>query len=141
MTTLCFLTHQDIFDRSVGHLFERERAALLLGGERVRRGYFGSCPVGQFVEPRDYVRAIDGVPVRFIGKPAVEVPRYMNMGVAALKRALLRARINVYDPAAIALLSCLQNVHDAFCVRDWREHLQSIAREFDLKSDLLRSVA
>lgn len=141
MTTLCFLTHQEIFDRAVAHLFEQERAALLLGSERVRRGYLGGCPVGQFVKPEDYVRAIDGAPVRFIGKPAIEVPYYLSIGVAALKRALLHARINVYDPATISLLSCLQNMHDAFCVREWREHLQSIARQFDLESDLLRSVA
>ncbi|MGF6635387.1 hypothetical protein OKW38_003882 [Paraburkholderia sp. MM5496-R1] len=30
MKTLSFLTHQDIYDQSVSHLFEQKRAALLL---------------------------------------------------------------------------------------------------------------
>jgi hypothetical protein len=141
MGTLNFLTRQEIFDQAVGHLFDQWRAGMLPNGGGAYRGYCGGCPVGQFVKPRDYVSAIEGVPVRFVGKPAAEVPRYMDAGVAALKRALLHARLNVYDPATIALLSCLQNVHDVFGVWEWLERLQSIARQFDLKSDLLRSVA
>jgi hypothetical protein len=56
----------------------------------------------------------------------------MNVGIAALKKALLRARINIYDATTVELLSCLQNVHDAFGTWEWQERLSSIARQFSL---------
>jgi hypothetical protein len=141
MKTLSFLTHQDIFDRAVTHLFGQKRAALLPKGGGAYRGYCGGCPVGSFIKPRDYMTAMEGIPVRFIGKTSAEVPAYMDVGISALKKALLRARINVYDQATIDLLSCLQNVHDVFGTWEWRERLGSIARQFDLSSERLRSAA
>ncbi|OLL29327.1 hypothetical protein BTH42_22825 [Burkholderia sp. SRS-W-2-2016] len=141
MTSLSFLTHQDIFDRAVAHLFGQKRAALLPRGGGAYRGYCGGCPVGSLIAPRDYMTAMEGVPVRFIGKPPGEVPAYMDVGVAALKKALLRARVNVYDRATIDLLSCLQNVHDVFGTWEWRERLGSIAKEFNLSAERLKSAA
>ncbi|CAH2807792.1 MAG: conserved hypothetical protein [uncultured Paraburkholderia sp.] len=46
MKTLTFLTHQDIFDQAVGHLFGQKRAALLPRGGGTYRGYCDGCPVG-----------------------------------------------------------------------------------------------
>ena len=40
------------------------------------------CPVGSFIRPRDYMSAMEGIPVRYIGKTPVEVPAYMDVGVA-----------------------------------------------------------
>src|SRR5215472_17376656 len=105
-----FLTYQEIYDRAVDHLFGQGRAALLPRGGGAYRGYCGGCPVGGLIKPRDYMTAMEGVPVRYIGKPAAEVPAYMDIGIAALRKALLNARVNFYDPAAVNLLSCLQNV-------------------------------
>jgi hypothetical protein len=141
MTTLKFLTHQDIYDQAVTHLLDQKCAALLPRGGGAYRGYCGGCPVGNLIKPRDYMTAMEGVPVRYIGKSPVEVPAYMDVGVAALKKALLRARINVYDPVTIALLSCLQNVHDVFGTWEWRDRLGSIAREFGLSTERLRCAA
>jgi hypothetical protein len=141
MKTLNFLTHQDIFDQAVGHLFDQKRAALLPRGGGAYRGYCGGCPVGNFIKPRDYMTAMEGVPVRYIGKTPAEVPAYMDVGVSALKNALLRARINVYDQATVDLLSCLQNVHDVFGTWEWRERLTSIARQFGLSAERLKSAA
>ncbi|MCC8393244.1 hypothetical protein LJ656_11635 [Paraburkholderia sp. MMS20-SJTR3] len=141
MTSHSFLTHQDIFDRAVAHLFGQKRAALLPRGGGAYRGYCGGCPVGSLIKPRDYMTAMEGVPVRFIGKPPAEVPAYMDVGVAALKKALLRSRVNVYDRATIDLLSCLQNVHDVFGTWEWRERLGSIAKEFNLSAERLKSAA
>lgn len=141
MKTLSFQTHQDIFDRAVAHLFEQKRAALLPRGGGAYRGYRGGCPVGSVIKPRDYMTAMEGIPVRYIAKPPGEVPRYMDVGVAALKKALLRARINVYDAATVDLLSCLQNVHDVFGTWEWRERLDSIARQFGLSAERLKSAA
>jgi hypothetical protein len=84
---------------------------------------------------------MEGFPMRFIGKTSIEVPSYMDVGTSALKKALLRAHINVYDAAIIDLLSCLQNVHDVFSTWEWRERLGSIARQFDLSADRLKSAA
>src|ERR1700761_8390142 len=112
MKTVHFLSHQEIFNAAATHLFTQGRAALLPRGGGAYRGYCGGCPVGNFIKPRDYMTAMEGGPGRFIGKPPAEVPAYMDVGVAVLKKALLRARINVYDPVTISLLSCLQNVHD-----------------------------
>ncbi|MGF6769742.1 hypothetical protein P3T18_002212 [Paraburkholderia sp. GAS199] len=141
MKSLCFLTHQEIFDQAVGHLLGQKQAALLPRGGGAYRGYCGGCPVGNFIHPRDYMTAMEGVPVRYIGKSSVEVPAYMDVGVSALKRALLRSRINVYDAATITLLSCLQNVHDVFGTWEWHERLSSIAAQFNLSAERLKSAA
>jgi hypothetical protein len=105
------------------------------------RGYCGGCPVGSFIKPRDYMTAMEGVPIRYIAKAPDVVPAYMDVGVAALKRALLRSRINVFDPTTVELLSCLQNVHDVFGKWEWRERLASIARQFGLSAELLKTAA
>ncbi len=34
------------------------------------------------------------------------------MGIAVLRKALVKAKLNVYDERTVTLLSCLQNVHD-----------------------------
>ncbi|ACC74973.1 hypothetical protein PPMP20_00695 [Paraburkholderia phymatum] len=137
-----FLTYQQIFDHAVEHLFGQGRAALLPRGGGAYRGYCGGCPVGSFIRPRDYMTAMEGVPVRYIGKEASDViPAYMDVGIGALRKALLRANINVYDPVTIELLSCLQNVHDVFGKWEWRERLHSIARQFALSADLVKAAA
>lgn len=141
MKTLSFLTHQEIFDQAVAHLFDQKRAALLPRGGGAYRGYCGGCPVGSFIRSRDYMTAMEGIPVRYIGKTSVEVPAYMDVGVSVLKKALLRARINVYDQATVDLLSCLQNVHDVFGTWEWRERLGSISRQFGLSAERLKSAA
>jgi hypothetical protein len=141
MTTLTFLTHQDIFDQAVSHLFDQKRAALLPRGGGAYRGYCGGCPVGNFIKPRDYMTAMEGVPVRYLGKTSGAVPAYMDVGVAALRKALVRSRINVYDQATVDLLSCLQNVHDVFGTWEWNERLNSIARQFGLSAQTLKNAA
>ncbi|MEX3964395.1 hypothetical protein AB4Y42_19635 [Paraburkholderia sp. EG286B] len=152
MKNVHFLSHQEIFDRAVAHLFGQGRAALLPRGGGAYRGggcgggsgsahCYGGCPVGSFIRPRDYMSAMEGIPVRFIGRETNDVPLYMDVGVAALKKALLRAHINVYDPATINLLSCLQNVHDVFGVWEWRERLCSIAAQFGLSPEQLKDAA
>jgi hypothetical protein len=141
MKTLRFLTHQEIFDRAARHLFSQGHAGLLPRGVRAYRGYCGGCPVGNFIAPRDYITAMEGVPVLFIGASALAAPSYMDVGVTALKRALLRSQINVYDPVTIELLSYLQNVHDVFDKRQWRDGLASVARQFGLCADLLEHAA
>ncbi|MBP0588515.1 hypothetical protein J8I87_02030 [Paraburkholderia sp. LEh10] len=137
-----FLTHQQIFDHAVGHLLGQGRAALLPQGGGAYRGYCGGCPVGSFIKPRDYMTAMEGVPVRYIGKRSSDtIPAYMDVGIAALRKALLRAHINVYDPVTIELLSCLQNVHDVFGKWEWHERLQSIARQFGLSAQRVKAAA
>jgi hypothetical protein len=141
MKNLNFLTHQALFDRAVDHLFGQGRTALLPRGGGAYRGYCGGCPVGGLIKPRDYISAMEGVPVRYIGKRPGDVPAYMDAGVAALKKALLRAHVNIFDPATVDLLSCLQNVHDAFGTWEWRERLESIARQFGLSAGHLEHYA
>ena len=141
MKTLRFLTHQEIFDRATRHLFSQGHAGLRTRGDRTYRGYWGGCPVGSFIAPLDYVMGMEGIPVLFIGASALAVPSYMNAGVIALKRALLRSQINVYNPTTIELLSYLQNVHDVFDKREWRDGLASVARQFGLCADRLEHAA
>ena len=136
-----FLTYQEIFNHAVEHLFSQAKTSLLPRGGGAYRGYCGGCPVGSFIKPRDYMTAMEGVPIRYIAKPPEDVPAYMDIGVAALKRALLRSRINVSDPMTVELLSCLQNVHDVFCTWEWGERLASIARQFGLSVEFLRAPA
>jgi hypothetical protein len=141
MKNLDFLSHQAIFDQAVDHLFGQGRAALLPRGGGAYRGYCGGCPVGSFIKPRDYMTAMEGVPVRFIGRAPGDVPSYMDAGVLALKKALLRSHINIFDPATIELLSCLQNVHDVFGTWEWRDRLISIAKQFGLSAERLKAAA
>jgi hypothetical protein len=141
MKNLNFLTHQEIFNRAVLHLFGQGHAALLPHGGGAYRGYCGGCPVGSFIKARDYMTAMEGVPIRYVGKGPETVPAYMDVGVIALKRALLRSNINVYDPTTVELLSCLQNVHDVFGKWEWHERLGSIARQFGLSAERIKSAA
>lgn len=147
MKNVHFLTHQEIFDRAVTHLLGQGRAALLPGGGGAYRGgcggprSYGGCPVGSLIRPRDYMSAMEGIPVRFIARPASEVPLYMDVGVAALRKALLRAHINIYDSTTINLLNCLQNVHDVFAAWEWRDRLLAIALQFGLSPARLRDAA
>jgi len=141
MKNLIFLTHLEIFERALHHLFGQGRAALLPHGGGAYRGYCGGCPVGSFIKARDYMTAMEGVPIRLVSKEPETVPAYMDVGVAALKRALLRSNINVYDPTTVELLSCLQNVHDVFGKWEWRDRFASIARQFNLSANRLRSAA
>lgn len=141
MKALSFLTHQEIFDQAVVHLLGQKRAALLPRGGGAYRGYCGGCPVGNFIKPRDYMTAMEGIPVRLIGKSPTDIPAYMDVGVLALKKALLRSRINVFDPATVELLSCLQNVHDVFGTWEWHERLASIARQFELCAERVKKAA
>lgn len=136
-----FLSHQDLFDHAVEHLFGQGQAALLPGGGGAYRGHRGGCPIGGLIQARDYTTAMEGVPVRYIGQALNTVPAYMDAGVEALKKALLRSRVNIFDPTTVALLSCLQNVHDAFGVWEWRERLKSIARQFGLSAAALERAA
>ena len=136
-----FLSQQAIFDQAVQHLFQQRQTALLPRGGGAYRGYCGGCPVGSLIKPRDYLSAMKGIPIRCLTQPINEVPAYMHMGVAALKKALLRSKINVYDPQTVSLLSCLQNVHDVFGVWEWTDRLQSIAREFGLSAERVRNAA
>src|ERR1700676_4399568 len=72
-----FLSHQAIFDQAVQHLFHQRQAALLPRGGGAYRGYCGGCPVGNFIKPRDYVTAMEGVPIRYVNQQKNEVPAYM----------------------------------------------------------------
>jgi hypothetical protein len=136
----------------VAHLIGQGRAALLPHGGGAYRGGgcgggsgsthdYGGCPVGNFIRPRDYMSAMEGIPVGYLSREADGVPLYMDVGVAALKKALLRAHINIYDPATVSLLSCLQNVHDVFGVWEWRERLCAIAAQFGLSPEHLKNAA
>jgi hypothetical protein len=137
--TTAFLSHQEIFDRAAIHLQQQGRAGLLQRGGGAYCGYLGGCPVGRLIRPRDYSTTMEGVPVRFLARASNEIPAYMDAGVAALKKALLRAHINVYDSTTIALLSCLQNVHDVFGTSEWQERLICIARQFGLSAERVTS--
>jgi hypothetical protein len=139
--TLEFLSQQVIFDKAAQHLCQQLGASRLPRGGGAYRGYCGGCPVGNFIKPRDYLTAMEGVPIRYICKQTSDVPAYMDVGVAALRRALLRSKINVYNPQTISLLSCLQNVHNVSGVGEWGDRLQLIAREFGLNADILTAAA
>ncbi|MDR6375675.1 hypothetical protein J2776_002375 [Paraburkholderia caledonica] len=93
------------------------------------------------IRPIDYRTSMEGVPVRYVLADALQIPTYMDAGVAALKRALLRARLNIYSPQTVELLSCLQNVHDVFGIWEWDERLRSIARRFGLSANSLQRAA
>jgi hypothetical protein len=75
----------------------------------VYRGPCGGCPVDSFIRASDYTSAMEGMPVRRLMSAAIGRPSYIDVGIAALRRALVRAESNVYDERTIALLICLQN--------------------------------
>ena len=140
MKTLNFLTHQEIFDQAVGHLLGQKRAALLPRGGGAYRGYCGGCPVGSFIKPRDYMTAMEGIPVRYIGRPSTSARLYGRRHLGAQEGALSRAPQRL-RPGHSHLLGCLQNVHDVFGTWEWHERLRSIARQFGLSAERLKSAA
>jgi hypothetical protein len=130
-----YRSHQELFDSVVEHLRRQEKAALLkLGGGAYRGLGGGSCPVGMLVGSNLYTTSMEGVPVRYVGYSREAYPAYMDVGVAALKAALVKARVNVANLETVALLSALQNVHDIFGTWEWHDRLRSIAREFGLSA-------
>jgi hypothetical protein len=131
----------DPFPEPPGDFRRRGDAPVHARARGAYRGYCGGCPVGNFIKPRDYMTALEGIPVRYLSKPANQVPRYMDAGVAQLRKALLHSKINVYDPMTVELLSCLQNVHDVFGIWEWHDRLISIARQFGLNSERVKSAA
>jgi hypothetical protein len=139
--TLQFLSHQEIYDRAVAHLLGQGRAALLPRGGGAYRGNCGGCPIGSLIRPSDYASSMEGIPIRHLLAPVNSLPAYMDAGIAALRRALLRARVNAYDVETVKLLSCLQNVHDVFGIWEWRDRLVSIARQFGLNAGQVQHAA
>ncbi|QUP52535.1 hypothetical protein GO998_01570 [Ralstonia syzygii] len=133
MKTKAYLSKQEIYDGAVRHLFGQGAAAILPRGGAAYHGQGGRCcPIGNLIGVRDYTTSMESVPVRYILKPANEIPRYMDAGVMALRRALKKARIDVDDRDTVELLSKLQNAHDVFGTWEWKERLHSIARQFGL---------
>ncbi|CAB3805062.1 hypothetical protein LMG27177_05764 [Paraburkholderia fynbosensis] len=118
-------------------------AAIPRRTRRVDRGNFdGLSPCYSGIRQLARLQDCDGrYSGPLIGKTPIAVPTYMDIGVSALKKALPRARINVYDQATVDRLSCLQNVHDVFGTWEWRERLGSIARQFSLSADRLENAA
>src|SRR5260370_35342211 len=103
--TLEFLSHQAIFAQAVRHLFQQRQAALLPRGGGAYRGYCGGCPVGNFIKPRDYLSAMEGVPIRCLNQQINEVPASINVGVAGLKKARFPSNSNVHTPRQVTLRS------------------------------------
>ena len=128
-----YLSKQEIYDGAVRHLFGQGGAAILPRGGAAYRGQGGRCcPIGNLIGVSDYTTSMESVPVRYILKAANEIPRYMDAGVIALRRALKKARIDVDDRDTVELLSKLQNAHDVFGTWEWKERLHSIAHQFGL---------
>lgn len=132
MHTTTFLSTQDIYDIASRHLIDQMRVALMPHGGAAYRGYGCGCPVGKFIPPLFYCSSMEGVPVGLLMKPVEEVPLYMEQGLRALRRALIKGRVNVYDDESVLLLCRLQTVHDAFGPWEWKRRLRAIASEFSL---------
>ncbi|MFK4441355.1 hypothetical protein ABH944_001193 [Caballeronia udeis] len=141
MTTQSFFTHQEIFDKAARQIFAQGDA----GKSPRERGnfpaYCGGCPIGNLIDPLDYLPSMQGVAVLFLGVAADLAPPHMHAGLTALRRALLRSRINVYNPSTIELLVCLQHVRRAKDRWEWRDRLGPIADQFGLCADLLEQAA
>ncbi len=98
MKTLNFLTHQEIFNSASAASFRPGQTALLPHGGGAYRGYCGGCPVGRFIKPRDYMTAMEGVPIRYIAKaPEADAGVYGCRRRGAQARAL-RSRIQRVRP-------------------------------------------
>jgi hypothetical protein len=117
-----------------------KKAALLARGGDAYQGCCSGCPVGRFIKASACLTAIEGVPVRCVIERPDRAPVYIDVGVAALRRVLLRSRINIYDLTTVELLSCLRNVHDVFGHGRW-DRLFSIGGQFGLPTDQLSSAA
>lgn len=129
MRAIPFLTRQEIYDRSVEYLLERRRAMLHRHHGTTRRAPCGGSPVARLIHPVDFTPATERVSVRYLLGFASGWPTHRYADIAALRRALLRARVNVYDERTAALLSALEDVYDRSDVRDWPDQLRSIARD------------
>jgi hypothetical protein len=136
---MTYLTKQELFDRAVNHLFTQGKAGLLKGGGGAYRGHGGgSCPIGNLIAPEDHCTAMEGVPVRYICREdKTGIPNSMDVGIAALERALRNANVNIDEPGMPDFLSKLQNVHDIFGTWEWKDRFGSIAREYGLKADAI----
>src|SRR5258708_9174634 len=82
MKNLNFLTHQEIFDRAVLHLFGQGQAALLPHGGGAYRGYCGGCPGGGVLKPRHYITPLERAPLPHVRKTPGNAPPYTANAVA-----------------------------------------------------------
>ena len=134
-----YLSKQDLFDHAVKHLFTQTKAGLLKGGGGAYRGQGGGrCPIGSLIASVDHCTAMEGVPIRYICRTnKIGIPHSMDVGIAALERALRNARVDIDEPGMPDFLSKLQNVHDIFGTWEWKDRFGSIAREYNLNVDAI----
>jgi hypothetical protein len=132
MGAILLLTRQIIYDRSVEHLLEWRRVMLDRSDEPDYRRPCGGSPVTKLIRPVDFTPAMAGVSVRLLLAFASGRSAYLDAGIADLRSALFRARVNVYHERTVALLSELQDVYDFSGFREWPHRLRSIARDHGL---------
>jgi hypothetical protein len=84
---------------------------------------------------------MEGVLVRYISTHTKDIPQHMKAGLDALKRALLRARIDIDDSRTVLLLTRLQTVHGAFGVWEWQSRLKFVASEFGSLDGIVATAA
>jgi hypothetical protein len=141
MKNIQFLTTQAVFDQAVVHLLGQRKAALLPKGGGAYYGGNSTCPVGNLIAARHYAASMEGVPVRYVSTHTKDIPQHLRAGADALKRALIRARIDIDDNRTVLLLTRLQTVHDAFGVWEWKRRLKSVASEFGLLDGIVATAA
>lgn len=114
------LTKQEVFDKTVEHLFNQKEKAIR-GGTCVYKNSSGlKCAIGHFIPTESYSSAMEGNDVKGL---------YVSYKFMFNKIGITQ---NV-----IPLLDELQNTHDFHSPKGWFEELYDVARKFNLSTQCI----
>lgn len=126
------LTMQEIFDKVVNHMLTQgKRSAVqrpyLTSQACLYRGPDGlKCAVGCLIPDSEYSTAFDDPDINTgVAQLLAVMPKFGS--------ALREGGVDTDDRRIVSMLASLQNVHDEFKPRDWRQQLESKARIFGLQ--------
>lgn len=123
MKNLHLATEQEVFDQAAKHLLTQNAKALAWSGGcqyrlKLDDGTILKCAVGCFIADNEYGSKIEG---ELYG--SIDFNIFFRFEDEAPHLTLLRS---------------LQNLHDKYPVKEWKEELEQIALNFNLNTDILK---
>lgn len=108
-------TKEQVFDQVAKHLLQQQERSLSEGGTScLYRGADGlKCAAGCLISDEEYEKRMEGV-------------SWIGLSVEGL-----------VPSKHLVLISHLQGIHDNSNVEDWKNGLTKVAKEFEIKSNIL----
>lgn len=109
-------TKEQVFDQVAKHLLQQQRESFR--ENRLMCYYRGSdglkCAAGCLIGDEEYDKSMEGMTWEGLAYEGLVPSKHLN------------------------LIICLQRVHDGFNVEDWKNELTKVAKEFEIKTNILQ---